>query len=124
MKINKIIYWSTTGLVSALLLMSSGMYIFKNEMIQQAFTGLGYPTYLIYPLVLAKISAIVVLLTKKKSILKEWAYAGLLFDFVLAFFAHIMIKDGEQMMALTAIVLLVTSYFFGKKVFQTKAIEL
>jgi len=124
MKINKIIYWSATGLVSALLLMSSGMYIFKNEMIQQAFAGLGYPTYLIYPLVLAKISAIVVLLTKKKSILKEWAYAGLFFDFVLAFFAHIMIKDGEQMMALAAIVLLATSYFFGKKVFQTKAIEL
>ncbi|PHS54678.1 MAG: hypothetical protein COB01_00605 [Lutibacter sp.] len=116
MKIKKIVYWVATGLLSILLLMSSGMYIFQNEMIQQAFQSFGYPTYLIYPLVVAKLSAVVVLLTQKQSFLKEWAYAGLFFEFVLAIFAHVMVNDGEQMAAVMAMVLLVISYIFGKKI--------
>lgn len=116
MKTKKIFYWASTGLLSALLLMSSGMYIFQNEMIQQLFTGFGYPTYLIYPLAALKISAVIVLLTQKNSRIKEWAYAGLFFDFVLAFFAHITVGDGEQMGALIAIILLVVSYAYNKKI--------
>ena len=116
MKTNKIIYWTATGLLSALLLMSSGMYIFQNDMIQQLFISFGYPTYLIYPLAIAKISAVIVLLTQKSSKIKEWAYAGLFFDFLLAFFAHIMVKDGEQIGAIIAIVLLVTSYIYNNKI--------
>ena len=96
--------------------MSSGVYIFNNEMIQQMFTAFGYPTYLIYPMAVLKISAVVVLLTQKNSKIKEWAYAGLLFDFVLAFFAHVMIVDGEQMGAILAIILLMVSYIFNNKV--------
>lgn len=116
MKTKKIIYWAATGLLSAMLLMSAGMYIFNNEMIQQMFTAFGYPTYLIYPLAVLKISAVVVLLTQKNSKIKEWAYAGLFFDFVLAFFAHVMIGDGEQIGAILAIVLLIVSYIFNNKV--------
>lgn len=115
MKTNKIIYWSATGLLSALLLMSAGMYVFKNEMIQQAFVNFGYPTYLIYPLVFLKIGAIIVLLTQKQNFIKYLAYAGLFFEFILAFFAHIMIGDGEQITALIAMVLLVTSYVYNSK---------
>lgn len=117
MKTTRIIYWSSTILLSAMLLMSSGMYLFKNNMIQQAFESFGYPTYLIYPLVIAKVSAVVVLLTQKKSLLKEWAYAGLFFEFILAFFAHVMINDGEQIGAIIAILLLIISYTSGKKLF-------
>jgi len=115
MKTNKIIYWTTTGLLSALLLMSSGMYIFQNEMIQQLFTSFGYPTYLIYPLAIAKITAVIVLLSQKSSNIKEWVYAALFFDFLLAFFAHVMVKDGEQIGAIIAIVLLITSYIYNNK---------
>ena len=50
--------------------------------------------------------------------LKEWAYAGFFFDFILAFFAHVMSGDGEQTAALIAMVLLITSYVYSKKVKQ------
>ena len=116
MKTKRIIYWTATGLLSAMLLMSSGMYVFQNEMIQQLFMGFGYPTYLIYPLVIAKVSAVIVLLTQKSSKIKELAYAGLFFDFILAFFAHIMVGDGEQIGAMIALVLLVTSYIYNNKI--------
>ncbi|SDX49521.1 DoxX-like family protein [Lutibacter oricola] len=121
-KTNKIIYWVATGLLSALLLMSAGMYVFNNEMVQGLFTSFGYPTYIIYPLAALKAAAVVVLLTQKQSNIKEWAYSALFFEFILAAFAHIMINDGEQGAAIIAIVLLVVSYLFGKKVFTPKNI--
>lgn len=121
MKINKIIYWASTALLSALLLMSAGMYLFNNDVVIQMFTGFGYPTYIIYPLAILKICAVIVLLTQKQSNIKEWAYSALFFEFILAFFAHIMIADGGQAAAIIALVLLITSYIFGKKIFNLKA---
>ena len=120
METTKIIYWVATGLLSVMLIMSSGMYLFNNEMVQQIFTSLGYPTYLIYPMVIAKLSAVTVLLTQKKTLITEWAYAGLFFEFVLAIFAHVMVGDGEQMGALIAMVLLIVSYLSNKKLYSLK----
>lgn len=115
MKTTKIIYWASTGLLSVLLLFSAGMYVFNNEVVAGMFTSFGYPTYIIYPLAIAKVSAIVVLVSQKQSVIKEWAYSALFFNFILAFFAHVMIGDGEQMAAVMAILLLIVSYIFGKK---------
>lgn len=120
MKIYKIIYWITTGLLSLMLLMSSGMYVFDNATIQEAFKAFGYPVYLIYPLAVAKLTAVVILLSSKDSIIKEWVYAALFFEFVLALFAHVMISDGEQIGAIMALTLLIGSYISGKKVFNFK----
>lgn len=117
MKTTKIIYYLTTSLLSLLLLGSAGMYIFNNAEVSKLFISFGYPTYIIYPLALAKISAVIVLWTKLKT-LKEWAYSALTFEFILAFFAHYMIGDGEQMGALIALILLATSYIFGKKIIK------
>ena len=117
-KVSKIIYWVSTGLLSALMLMSAGMYFFNNAMVAETFTNLGFPTYIIYPLAVAKILAVVAILTKKSKILKEWAYAGLFFDFVLAASAHIVANDGEFAPALVAIVLLFVSYTYDRKLFS------
>ncbi len=115
-KRNKIIYLAATGLLSVLMLFSAGMYFFNNEMVQETFTKLGYPTYIIYPLAIAKILGLVAIWTKKSDTLKEWAYAGFFFDFVLAASAHISINDGEYAPSALAAVLLLVSYVFEKKV--------
>lgn len=117
-KTTKIIYWSSTILLSALLVMSAGMYVFDNEVVAGMFTSFGYPTYIIYPLAVAKIAAVIVLISQKQSIIKEWAYSALFFEFILAFFAHFMIGDGEQVGAVIAMTLLVVSYIFGRKLFN------
>lgn len=113
---NKIIYLVSTGLLTALMLMSAGMYFFNYEMVSQTFTKLGFPTYIIYPLAIAKILGLVAIWTKKSQTLKEWAYAGFFFDFLLAFSAHVNIGDGEAVPSIVAIVLLMVSYVFEKKV--------
>ncbi len=109
------IYRISTALLSALMLISAGMYIFNHTEISQSFSALGYPTYIIYPLAIAKILGLIAIWTNKSKALKEWAYAGFFFDFVLAFFAHFMVNDGEFAPALVALVLLFTSYGSWKK---------
>ena len=113
----KIIYWVSTGLLCALMLLSAGMYFFNHDMVVETFSRLGFPTYIIYPLAIAKILAVIAILTKKSAILKEWAYAGLFFDFVLAVSGHVMVQDGEYAAAAVAIVLLFVSYFYDRKLF-------
>lgn len=115
MKRNKIIYLVATGLLTAFMLFSVGMYLFNHEMVASMFTSFGYPTYIIYPLAFAKLLGLVAIWSPKLKTIKEWAYAGFFFDFLLAFFAHYMIGDGEQGGAVIAAVLLIVSYVFSKK---------
>ena len=116
MKRDKIIYYVATGLLTVMMLMSAGMYFFTNAEIAKMFEGFGYPTYIIYPYGMVKILGLIAIWFLKDSFLKEWAYAGFFFAFILAFFAHFMIGDGEQMGAVMAMVLLVVSYIYSKKV--------
>ena len=115
---NKIIYLVATGLLTLLLLGGAGMYIFNHGEVSKAFTALGYPTYIIYPLAIAKILALVAIWSRKSAMLKEWAYAGLFYDFVLAVAAHVSVRDGEYAPALVAILLLIVSYVYDKKVYS------
>ncbi|WP_092447844.1 DoxX family protein [Winogradskyella sediminis] len=115
MKTNKIIYYAATGLLTLLMLFSISMYIFKHDEIEIAFTNFGYPTYIIYPYAIAKLLGLIALWLPGFKTLKEWAYSGFFFAFILAFFAHFMIGDGEHMAALIALILLILSYIFYKK---------
>ncbi|QXP74155.1 DoxX family protein [Tenacibaculum sp. AHE15PA] len=116
MKKNKIIYYVATGLLSLLMLFSAGMYLFNHEAVMQMFTNFGYPTYIIYPYAAAKILGLVAIWFVANKTIKEWAYAGFFFAFILAFFAHVMIGDGEQTAALVAMILLIISYVYSKKI--------
>ena len=115
---DKKIYWASTGILSLLMLFSATMYFFNHEMVVETFSRLGYPTYIIYPLAIAKLLAITAILTKKSVLLKEWAYAGLFFDFVLALSAHFIAKDGEFAPAILAIAALLVSYIYDQKLYS------
>lgn len=112
------IYWIATGLLAAFMIMNVLMYFVMNEMVSDTFARLGYPTYLVYPLAVAKLLGTVAILTRRSKLLKEWAYAGFFFDFVLAFSAHIMAGDGEFVPAFVALVLLLVSRIYDWKVFD------
>ena len=116
MDIKKIIFYASTGLLTALLLFSAGMYFFNHEYIVQAFQHLGYPAYLIYPLAVAKILGLIAIWSDISKFLKNLAYAGFFYDTVLAYTAHIMAGDGALSLALLGIILVVVSYFTEKEV--------
>lgn len=86
-------------------------------MVKGFFKSLGYPTYLIYPLAIAKCLGVIAIISKKSRLLKEWAYAGFFFDVILAASAHFYANDGGQWLALTAMTTLIFSRIFDARIF-------
>lgn len=123
-KLLKITYYVSTVLISLLMLASAVGYFFNHSEAVEEFVKLGFPAYLVYFVGVAKALAVAVIwLVKGANALKEWAYAGLFFDFLLAFSAHINAGDGEFLGAIIATILLMTSYCTGKEVLKSKSVE-
>ena len=116
MKIQKIIYYLATAVLTLIMCYSAYMYIAKHEAISNYFEAFNYPTYLVYPLAIAKLLGLIAIWGNFSKWLKEWAYAGFFFDVSLAITAHLVAKDGGQMFALVALIALLISYLLGKKV--------
>jgi hypothetical protein len=117
MKRDKIIFWIATGLLSLMMLGSATMYFVKYADVAKVFTTLKFPTFVIYPLAIAKLLGVVAITTRLNNTLKEWAYAGFFFNFLLAGSGHIVAKDGEAAGAFIALTLLLVSYFFSHRAF-------
>jgi len=113
MKARKIVYYVSTVLLTLIMIFSVSMYTFNYAEVQKVFLSLGYPAYIVIPLAIAKVLGLIAIWTGYSKRLREWAYAGFFFDFVLAFFAHVAIGDGEYVPALLATLFLLTSYFTG-----------
>jgi uncharacterized membrane protein YphA (DoxX/SURF4 family) len=88
-----IIYWIAT-LWLALGMVSTGIVqIIKMEEEVLNFNKLGYPTYLLTLIGIAKILGVIAILSPKFPILKEWAYAGFTFTMSGAIISHIVVQD-------------------------------
>ena len=118
MDLTKVIYWVSTLIMCATFAFSAGMYFTQYDMVKGFFEVLGYPTYIIYPLAIAKVLGIIAILSRQSKMLKEWAYAGFFFDAVLAATAHINANDGGENGALVAIVAIVISRIYDSKMFR------
>lgn len=114
-KSEKVIYYITTGLFSALILMSAMSYLFAHEQSAGNFEAMGFPSFILYPLALAKILGLVAIWSRKSKTLLEWAYAGFFFNLLLAVGGHINAGDGMAALPVVFIGLVMTSYFLGKK---------
>jgi len=88
MDIKKIIYWVLTLLMCGLFLYSAQMYFFNTDMVKGFFKALSFPEWVVIPLAIAKILAVIAILSDLNPVLKEWAYAGFFFDVILATVAH------------------------------------
>jgi hypothetical protein len=119
MKSLRVIYWIVTGLLFLMILFAAYNYIFKHEAIAHVFNRLGFPTYIIYPLAAAKILGVVAIITKRSKRLKEWAYAGFFFNFILALSAHINAGDSslQALPAAICLVLLAGSYLLDRRIY-------
>ncbi len=115
MKKTKILYWTTTALFSLMILSGALFYFISFETILESFTKLGFPTFLIYPLAIAKFLGVSAILIKQLNRFKEWAYAGFFFNLILAASSHLAIGDGESFGAILVLLLLLSSYLFDKK---------
>jgi hypothetical protein len=109
--IRKIVYWSATTIVALMLLMAL-TYLTGSEQVVSGFTKAGYPQHLRIVLGIAKPAAAIVLLLPGLALLKEWAYVGAAFTWVMASIAHYSAGDGVQIWSipLALLALLIVSY--------------
>lgn len=114
MKWKRVAYWAVTGPLAAMMLFAAFNYIFNHDLIVDVFNKLGFPKYLIYPLAVAKLLGVVAIIARKSRVLKEWAYAGFFFNFLIALSAHINAGDGQFAPALICLLLLAASYILQK----------
>jgi hypothetical protein len=107
----KIVYWLSTAL-AALALLGSLTYLTGNQEVVQGFAKAGYPQHLRIVLGIAKPVAAIVLLLPSLALLKEWAYAGAAFAWIMAFISARASGESIQVsiLPLVLLALLVVSY--------------
>jgi hypothetical protein len=118
MRSNRIIYWTTTGLIGAMMLFSAFSY-FTNPEVAEGFRHLGFPDYFRVELGIAKIiGAIALLLPQVPVKFKEWAYAGFAITFVSASIGHFTSGDPLSVAAtpLVFMLVLIVSNIYLKRV--------
>lgn len=118
MKKLNIAYWVVTGLFAAFMVFSSvGNVMNDPQSVEMIHTQMGFPKYIIPFLGIAKILASVTILIPKLDRIKEWAYAGLVFDLVGATYSFIALgyPAGGWAMMLLFIGFALLSYYLHRK---------
>ncbi len=123
MKTIKISYWITTILITLMMTMSGILQLSQQPQMIDAMKTLGLPAHIMILLGILKLMGAVALVFPGYPKIREWAYAGFSFLFIGATFLHFAVGDYQP----TTIVLLgilLTSYFLGAKLKQTKKISI
>ena len=107
----KIAYWTSTAIV-AVALLGALTYLTGSEQVVSGFAKAGYPQHLRIVLGIVKPVAAIVLLLPGLPLLKEWAYAGVTFAWVMAFISAYTGGEGANVWAMPAVLLalLIVSY--------------
>lgn len=111
-------YWVITSFMCALILFSSIPDILKEPSAVAFITDhLGYPEYFVIYIGVAKVLGVIAILVPGFNRLKEWAYAGIIFDLVSAIFSGLAVGDPliGWLPVLIGIALVFTSYYFHHK---------
>jgi DoxX-like family len=119
MKAKLIIYWLTTTFI-ALETLAGGFVdltrgrtnVFSGPFVVDVVTHLGYPVYVLAILGVWKIPGAIVLLLPRLPRLKEWAYAGIIFELTGAIASWLFTGDraGQFIAPLILAVLAMTSW--------------
>lgn len=93
MKIRPIAYWVTSALTAFVFLSGGAADVARPSFVMDGMTHLGYPGYFVLILGVWKVLGGVVILSPGLPTLKEWAYAGMIFDLTGAAASHAAVGD-------------------------------
>jgi hypothetical protein len=96
-------YWVVTGLMVAFMMLGSVPDVLQLEQAASFIRHLGYPSYLLPFLGIAKIVGIAAVLVPSLRTIKEWAYAGLVIDLTGALYSHLSVGDPVSVWAFPVI---------------------
>jgi uncharacterized membrane protein YphA (DoxX/SURF4 family) len=87
-------YWLTTALLALDFGVGGVFQVLRSPQVMQAMTHLGYPAYFVTLLGVWKLLGALALVAPGLPRLKEWAYAGVLFDLTSAAVSLFAVGDG------------------------------
>jgi len=87
-------YWICTVLVAFSFLSGGIVDVIKSPPALEGMTRLGYPPYFMVILGVWKVLGAIVMLLPGFALVKEWAYAGMIFDLTGAAASHLSMGDG------------------------------
>ncbi|HYG01955.1 MAG TPA: DoxX family protein [Chryseosolibacter sp.] len=118
MKTTKILYWTFTVLFGGFMLFSAIPNIMVVPESVTFINHLGYPTYIIPFLGVAKALGVIAIVVPGFPRIKEWAYAGLFYDLIGATYS-VTCTEGFQLSAMVFMLVLMTvgalSYVYHHK---------
>jgi hypothetical protein len=122
----KTTYWIITGFFALFMFFAGITEAIQHESGRQIMQHLGYPAHVLLVLGVGKILAALALVQNKFKIIKEWAFAGLTFNFIGAIVARAYCHDsfGLIFSPLLFMAFLFVSYFLWKKTEQTPTKQL
>jgi hypothetical protein len=122
MKKDKIIFWTAT-IIIALFEGVMPALTSQTELAKEGIKHLGYPEYFGNALVIFKVLGVLALVIPKvPARLKEWAYAGFVFDFIFATISHGAVDgmNGQTFFPLVVLAILMISYIYYHKLKSSK----
>jgi uncharacterized membrane protein YphA (DoxX/SURF4 family) len=122
MKKTNLIFWIITGIFSAFMLFTSIPDIILNEETKTFMQKLGYPDYFTRFIGVMKVLGIIAILIPGYPKIKEWAYAGLMFDLLGATYSIIIIYGLHLSISfmLATIAFCAISYLYHHKKLKMK----
>jgi hypothetical protein len=93
-RVRTIAYWVTTVIIVFVLGSGGVADLLRPPRVVELMAHLGYPAYVCVILGVWKVLGVVALLAPRTPRLKEWAYAGTVFDFTGAAASHIAVGDS------------------------------
>ncbi len=115
MNTSKIIYWTATILV----LLSVGLGgipdLLKIDALKESFRRIGFPEYYLPFFGVLKILGAITIVVPALRRLREGAYAGMMFYFLGATYAHVAVGDRPDKYGITLFILasIVVSYIYS-----------
>ncbi len=94
MKVRNAGYWLSTALVALALAVGGAFDLVQSKQALEGLAQLGYPAYFAIVLGAWKLLGALAIVAPRLPLLKEWAYAGIVFDLSGAAFSHAAVGDG------------------------------
>jgi uncharacterized membrane protein YphA (DoxX/SURF4 family) len=109
MKMDKIGYWAATGLVALAFAFGGAVDIARTPELEAGLARLGYPAYLASILGVWKVLGALAIVVPRVPRLKEWAYAGMVFDLTGAAASHAAVGDPASNVAVPLVLFLLVA---------------
>ena len=112
------LYWMATGLFTLLYLGSLVTTFGDLETSYKTYANLGFPgMWVVFFNGAGKILGLAAIYQNRSNTLKDFAFAGFLFNLLIAASAHISKADPEVVLAILGLVLWVFAFVMNRKVF-------